>query len=515
MEKIFKFKRNNNSVSQVLGTILLLGIAVAIFSVLYIIVLSEPFDAEEPYPTTVTFVEGGKIIIEHRGGEELGVDNTFSFEFGDASYAFNVGDLLKDSNSDNKWNIGERLILDGADIGSDTIFDWNILGADVAGSDLDNNRLIMSGELDIRPSGDIGLEVFVDNPSPKVGDTVNITIAVSLYYGDLAAPNVEIKYLLPDSLEYWDYSPKSADYNKDTGIWNISNLNAGDTVYLIIKANVSLTGYNANPTQLCMLIDGSGSILGPNSNVGDGPDWGLIIDGLANGTKSGIPHDGSVELIIIQFANSYASLEIGPIIVTEDNYMSIVGDILDITQRAYDTPMACGLIRTADELYKSINNPSKGGNFSRQVTILVTDGQPTACCNLYDSDPYYGDYCYVSTEQSSIDARNFLLNKLQMNESFDELNSLAVGSYGSGPDVNWLKNNIIWPGNYIWLGDENPGPGWVREVNTWQNFSDAIDETFTLLFGNINFSIELLNSPLIDLDNQNDRISITITPSDE
>ena len=111
-----------------------------------------------------------------------------------------MGDLLQDSNSNDKWNIGERLVLDGDDLGSDTIFDWTIPDADVSGSDLENNRLIMSGELDVRPSGDVGLDVFVDNLSPKVGDTINITISVSLYYGDLLVPNIEIKYLLPDSL---------------------------------------------------------------------------------------------------------------------------------------------------------------------------------------------------------------------------------------------------------------------------------------------------------------------------
>lgn len=515
MKRISKFKKNNSCVSEVLGTILLLGIAVAIFSVLYIIVLSEPLETEEAYPTTVTFIEGDNIIVEHRGGKELGVDNTFNFEFGDESYLFNVGDLLQDLNSDYKWNIGERLILDGEDISKDTIFNWTINDVDIFGSDLDNNRLIMSGKLDVRPSGDVGIDVFVDNLSPSVGDTVNITIAVSLYYGDLLAPNIKIKYLLPDSLEYWGYSPESADYNKDTGIWNISSLDTADTVFLTIKANVSMIDYESKPTQLCMLIDGSGSIRGPGGND-PGPDWDLILNGLSKAVNESIPHDGSVELTIIQFAENEATLEIGgPTVVTESNYNTVTSSIRSINQRGSWTPMSCGIQMGADTLFASDRNPTNGGNYTRKIVFLVTDGQPTCHCYISDSDPYTSDWCgygYDSTPNTE-DSRNYLLNKLLMDEDIDELNALGVGV---GPDIEWLRQDIVWPGSYEWAEDDEvpPGSGWVRHVDNWYGFSEAIDETFILLFGKINLSIELLNSPLVDLDDENNEVSVIITPSE-
>ena len=58
INKALSLKSSNNAVSQVLGTILLLGIAVAIFSVLYYIVLSEPIEANETYPTVVVTYAG-------------------------------------------------------------------------------------------------------------------------------------------------------------------------------------------------------------------------------------------------------------------------------------------------------------------------------------------------------------------------------------------------------------------------------------------------------------------------
>lgn len=513
MKKIFRSKKNKHGVSEVLGTILLLGIAVAIFSVLYFVVLSENFETEKPYPTVVTFVEGDHIVIEHRGGEELGVDNKFTFNIGGNPYTFYLSGLLEDTNSDDKWNIGERLILKGSDIyiDSDTIFNWTTPDADLSGNDLDNNRIIMSGLLDIRPSGDIGLEVFVDNTSPKVGDSVNITLTVSLYYGDLSAPYVQIKYLLPDSLEFWEYYPKSANYNKTTGIWNITNLNIGVPVSLTIKANVSLTAYKVEPTQLCMLIDGSGSIRGPGGNQ-PGPDWDLILNGLSKAVNESIPHDGNVELTIIQFAQNEATLEIGgPVVITESNYQSVAANIRNINQRGSWTPMSCGIQKGADTLFVSPRNPLNGGIFTRKVIFLVTDGQPTCRCLVSDSDPYISDYCgydYESTSNTE-DSRDYLLNKLGMDENIDEFDSLAIGV---GPDINWLRDGIVWPGSSEWTGDEEPEPGWVRHVDDWAEFSNAIDETFVLLFGKIDSSIELLNSPLIDLTDENNRVTLTINP---
>ena len=42
IKKIIRLRSSNNSVSEVLGTVLLLGVAVSIFSVLYFVILSQP-----------------------------------------------------------------------------------------------------------------------------------------------------------------------------------------------------------------------------------------------------------------------------------------------------------------------------------------------------------------------------------------------------------------------------------------------------------------------------------------
>jgi hypothetical protein len=521
--------KNESSVSEVLGTILILGIAVALFSALYIIVLSEPFDSSEPYPTVVAFVEGDHLVIEHRGGDELGVDSFFTFSIGDVDHDLEIGLLLDDINSDGKWNVGERLIITNDTIDAE-IFDWANSNANIFGIDEENNRAILTGSLDIRPSGDIGLDYSIDKKNPKVGDTVNITLTVSLFYSDLSVPNIKIMFKLPDELEFLNKYPLNAGYNNDTGIWNISNLNAGDFAILTVKAMVSTKIAHVVPTQLLILMDGSGSISGPGGNQ-YGPDWNLCLNGLSDAINNSMPRTGDIEFTVIQFANSRASLELGPVMVTDTigtsgYYKTVSEKVRAITQNGSNTPMACGFICGSDKLKDSLNKPTNAGEFERRVVILVTDGVPTRCCCIGDKDPYIEENCrwegcYYSDatdnpaqNQNTVDARDYLIQELNLNSNEDEINSLAVGIGGmyGGPDSEWLKTSIVWPNSYLWIDEEPPGPGWVREVNDWQNFSQAIDETFIELFGEINFQIGLFDTPLIDLNNDNDIVTIEIKP---
>lgn len=285
--RYIRYKKQDKGVSEVVGTVLLLGICVVIFSVLYFIVLSEPFETSEPYPTVVAFVEGDNIVVEHRGGDELGVDSNFYYTINDTKKTVLVGDVLNDINGDGKWNLGERLYLP---------IDYNLSNftAYVFGIDQENNRVVLSGTLDIYPEADIGVEITVDNTNPKIDESINITITVTNYRGDINATGIKIKYLIPEGLEYWRCD--SPNYDNTTGIWNIdSEIPVRGSVSLTIEVNVTGTDAYTEPTQLAMVLDGSGSI--------SDSDWDLMRNGLANAieNKSIFPHDGSVELTVIQF----------------------------------------------------------------------------------------------------------------------------------------------------------------------------------------------------------------------
>jgi hypothetical protein len=74
--------------------------------------------------------------------------------------------------------------------------------------------------------------------------------------------------------------------------------------------------------ELCMVIDGSGSI---NST-----EWSLIVHAVAKGVTETIPHDGSIELTVVQFGYSdglFARTELAPRVIDSLTY-SVVADIM-------------------------------------------------------------------------------------------------------------------------------------------------------------------------------------------
>jgi hypothetical protein len=61
--------------------------------------------------------EGKEIVLEHRGGEDLGLDTKIMFIIAGKQIIKTVGELLDDeSKADGQWNIGEKLVYDDMDI---------------------------------------------------------------------------------------------------------------------------------------------------------------------------------------------------------------------------------------------------------------------------------------------------------------------------------------------------------------------------------------------------------------
>lgn len=142
-----KVKRNNLAVSETLDTILLLGIAVALFSVLSFIVLTYPFEPSTPSVNIVGFVDGNDIILEHRGGEDLGLDTRIMVTINDSdNYVFAVSDnyiLGNESKSNTVWNIGENIIINATrDLPS---LDLSSSKVDLTVVDMNANSVILTG----------------------------------------------------------------------------------------------------------------------------------------------------------------------------------------------------------------------------------------------------------------------------------------------------------------------------------------------------------------------------------
>jgi len=107
-----KTKRRDTAVSEIVGAVLLLAIAIAVFSVIYMNVLSDEGPNPETFATIVGKIEAEDLVFEHRSGETLDLDSKVILTVGgERQPPKTLSELLdQSSQQDGVWNIGERLV---------------------------------------------------------------------------------------------------------------------------------------------------------------------------------------------------------------------------------------------------------------------------------------------------------------------------------------------------------------------------------------------------------------------
>lgn len=115
-----KIKIGDFASSEIIGAIVLLAIAISVFSVVYINVLSDNGPYPNAYVTIVGKVEKNPVeffdvVFEHRRGESLGLDTKVILNIGGFygdNYHMTVNDesLIDPQKTIDGWNIGERLV---------------------------------------------------------------------------------------------------------------------------------------------------------------------------------------------------------------------------------------------------------------------------------------------------------------------------------------------------------------------------------------------------------------------
>ena len=139
-----KCKREEMGVSDIVGTILLLGMTISFFTLLSVAVLSYPTPSHPPSANLVGTIEGDYLLIEHRGGEPLSLDTKIVLNGNGFSKSITIGDsnyLDTESKEDNLWGIGEWLIYHD----NTTILNGKLVSISVV--DVGSNSVIMTGSL--------------------------------------------------------------------------------------------------------------------------------------------------------------------------------------------------------------------------------------------------------------------------------------------------------------------------------------------------------------------------------
>jgi len=135
-----KIKKNNYAISEMLGSVLLLLIAVTSFMVIHANILFNPFPDDQTFVTIVGEIKGKNITLLHKGGESLSLQTKAIFEIGENTFNIIIGEneyLDSEFKVDGLWNIGESLIFkQGSDL--------NNLKVKVTIVDVETNSVVMS-----------------------------------------------------------------------------------------------------------------------------------------------------------------------------------------------------------------------------------------------------------------------------------------------------------------------------------------------------------------------------------
>jgi hypothetical protein len=113
-------RRNNDGVSEILGTALLIGIAILFFTILVTIVFSYPQSPAAPFVNIIGSINSDhdEIILEHFGGDFLDKETEIYVTINDQVFVVSVKSLFNqeetfqnwtvlNSNNDGVWNFGE------------------------------------------------------------------------------------------------------------------------------------------------------------------------------------------------------------------------------------------------------------------------------------------------------------------------------------------------------------------------------------------------------------------------
>jgi len=104
-------RNDDNGASELIGTMILLVIAVSVMSVVIVNVFSVLTVDEQIYVEMLGKIEMNDVIFEHQGGDNLGLDTEIYLEIGGRKEEFFARDYLDEhSKSDGYWNIGERVV---------------------------------------------------------------------------------------------------------------------------------------------------------------------------------------------------------------------------------------------------------------------------------------------------------------------------------------------------------------------------------------------------------------------
>ena len=135
-----KKPQKNKAVSEILGTILLLGMSVMMFSSVYVAIFIISPAPSKPSVNIAFRIENDNIIIDHFGGKALSLETKILIKTENESMNTTINNIIENKyKNDNVWNIGEQLTYSIENLSRKTVT-INII-------DIDSNSIVATGKL--------------------------------------------------------------------------------------------------------------------------------------------------------------------------------------------------------------------------------------------------------------------------------------------------------------------------------------------------------------------------------
>ncbi len=170
--------RKADAVSEIIATVLLLAVAVSVFSVIYVVVLSAPMPSEQSTAIVAGDIIDNQIVLTHQGGKSLTIgEESYQIQTTAGEYSRFVFD---DINNNGLWDIGEQVRFTYDDLTEKQV---TVTVVDVATNDVVLYGVLQEGKTIIFDTV-VQMLPFTINRSPyQINATGSSQLdSVSLYY---------------------------------------------------------------------------------------------------------------------------------------------------------------------------------------------------------------------------------------------------------------------------------------------------------------------------------------------
>lgn len=215
--------------------------------------------------------------------------------------------------------------------------------------------------------------------------------------------------------------------------------------------------------QLGFLIDGSGSI--------QSSDFTTIRNALSTvlGDQTLVPHDGSVEVTVVQFSDSRAAIQVRPTVITDSTIASVQQSIRSMSQGGGGTPLWSGI----DQIVSLMTNSPNFSSAQRQTINIATDGQPQVPVESIGT---------AEGERRSFESRDRAIAA-----GIDEIDAEGVGQAISDNNFRDFLVNLVWPQPGVLINNGSLAssfePGFVTLVTEFADFEAAVRDKVEAILG--------------------------------